>query len=179
MERTLDMHAPSGRFEERRLVIVLVDLAGFTRAVGHLPVLAIAEIVDWLYTLCGDRVPLYGGRIVHFMGDGFLAVFESESAADAVACVVSLRDDVQTMAVASGLAVEMGANVHLATVATGVFGAMSVPTDDVIGMGVIHTNRMGGGAGIRISEPVYRKLPSDQRTPWRKHQPPATYTLEP
>ena len=51
-------------------------------------------------------------------------------------------------------------------------------TYDVVGMGVIHAFRMGGGAGTRISEPVYRRLPSDRRTPWRKHQPPATYTWE-
>jgi hypothetical protein len=47
-----------------------------------------------------------------------------------------------------------------------------------MGAGVIHVFRMGAGPGVRISEPVYRKLPSGERTPWRKNQPPATYTLE-
>lgn len=47
----------------------------------------------------------------------------------------------------------------------------------VSGARVIHTFRMGSGAGIRISEPVYRELPSDRRGRWTKHQPPATYTL--
>jgi hypothetical protein len=36
---------------------------------------------------------------------------------------------------------------------------------------------MGSGAGIRVSEPVYRQLPNDERTPWHKYQPPATYTF--
>ena len=73
---------------------------------------------------------------------------------------------------------DLGANVHLATVVTGRFGVGSAATDDVVGVGVIHTYRMGAGPGIRISEPVYRKLASGERSPWRKHQPPATYTLE-
>jgi hypothetical protein len=98
-------------------------------------------------------VPEYGGRIIKLVGDGSLSVFEPGDAADAVACVTRLRDDIRSMSTTSGLAVEMGANVHLATVALGTFGTV-VPTEDVIGFGVIHTHRMGGGEGFRISEPV-------------------------
>jgi hypothetical protein len=59
----------------------------------------------------------------------------------------------------------------------GEFGPPGARQYDIIGAGVIHLFRMGSGAGIRVSEPVYRQLPSDDRRPWRKHQPPATYTL--
>jgi hypothetical protein len=58
-------------------------------------------------------------------------------------------------------------------VVEGEFGAEGVY--DVVGAGVIHTFRMGSGPGVRISEPVYRKLPSARRGSWSKHQPPATY----
>jgi hypothetical protein len=47
----------------------------------------------------------------------------------------------------------------------------------VLGAGVNHVFRMGSGPGIRVSEPVYRKLPSDERAPWTKRQAPATYTF--
>jgi hypothetical protein len=43
---------------------------------------------------------------------------------------------------------------------------------------VNQTFLLGRGAGIRISEPVYRKLPSAERTPWIKNKPPAVYVLE-
>jgi hypothetical protein len=33
------------------------------------------------------------------------------------------------------------------------------------------------GSGVRISEPVYRKLPNEHRGPWTKNRPPATYSL--
>lgn len=169
----------AARFEERTLVMVLADLAGFTRAVGHLRALEIAEVLDHFYVMCGELVAAWGGRVVKFSGDNCLAVFDVAGARDAVGCVVALRDAVSLMAAERRLELDLGANVHLATVATGRFGGESAPTDDVIGVGVIHTYRMGAGPGIRISEPVYRKLPAHQRRPWRKHQPPATYSLEP
>jgi hypothetical protein len=37
---------------------------------------------------------------------------------------------------------------------------------------------MGGGPGTRISEPVFRQLPSEAREAWNKHRPPATYTFD-
>ena len=147
-------------------------------AVAHLPALRIAEIVDRFYSLCGELVAAHGGHVVKFSGDNCLATFEPVAAPDAVACAVAVRDAVRSMGNDSQLDLDLGANVHLATVVTGSFGVGSAATEDVVGVGVIHTYRMGAGPGIRISEPVYRKLPSGERTPWRKHQPPATYSLE-
>ena len=177
MGATQGAHAPSPRFAERTLVMVLADLAGFTRAVAGLQAVEIAELLDRFYVLCGDQVIAAGGRVVKFSGDNCLAVFEPTAAADAVATAIALRHAVTSMGSERGLPMDLGANIHMATVAIGRFGSESAPTDDVIGVGVIHTYRMGAGPGIRISEPVYRKLPNDQRGSWNKHQPPATYTL--
>jgi class 3 adenylate cyclase len=171
--------ARSTRLAERTLVMVLADLAGFTRAVAGLQAVEIAEVLDRFYVTCEEQVAAWGGRVVKFSGDNCLAVFDVASARDAVGCAVALRDAVSELAAVTDLDLDLGANVHLATVATGRFGGASAPTDDVIGVGVIHTYRMGAGPGIRISEPVYRKLANDERGSWRKHQPPATYTREP
>jgi class 3 adenylate cyclase len=179
MGATKGVPALSARFGERTLVMVLADLAGFTRAVAGLEAVEIAEILDRFYVKCGQEVAAWGGRVVKFSGDNCLAVFDVAAARDAVGCAVALRDAVTAIAADGDLDLDLGANVHLAKVATGGFGGNSTPFDDVIGMGVIHTYRMGAGPGIRISEPVYRKLPNDERGPWRKHQPPATYTLKP
>jgi adenylate cyclase len=178
MGATKSVRAPAGHFEERTLVMVLADLAGFTRAVGHLQAVEIAEVLDRFYAMCGEQVAARGGRVVKFSGDNCLAVFDAVAARNAVGCAVGLRDAVWSLATDEGLDLDLGANVHLATVATGRFGGEWAPSDDVIGVGVIHTYRMGAGPGIRISEPVYRKLPNDERGSWRKHQPPATYSLQ-
>ena len=49
---------------------------------------------------------------------------------------------------------------------------------DIIGRGVNQTFLLGRGTGIRISEPVYRALPSSMRSPWIRHKPPAIYCVD-
>jgi class 3 adenylate cyclase len=157
--------------------MVLADLAGFTRAVGHLGSSEIAAVVDRFYRVSRELAEAHGGRILKYSGDNSFALWEAGQATAAVAYALALRDGVAALAGELGLDLELGANVHLATVATGRFGGGPAPQDDVIGMGVVHLHRMGAGPGVRISEPVYRKLASDERGVWRKQQPPATYHL--
>ena len=166
----------SADVRERQLAIVLVDLARFTHAVAGIDLRAMASLVATFYGAAEEVISSHGGRVVKFVGDGCLAVFEPEDAVRAVDAVEQLRSRVVSIGSDHGAELDVGANVHLSTVAEGDFGLGG--TYDVIGMGVVHTFRMGNGAGTRISEPVYRKLPSDRRAPWRKRQPPATYTRE-
>jgi adenylate cyclase len=168
---------PRPLFEERRRVLLLADLAGFTRSVASLGSLQIAELVDHFYRIADDVVGAHGGRIVKFVGDGCLAIFDEAHAVDAVTCAHALRERIRTLGPEHGVDLDLGANVHMSTVVEGQFGGGPTAALDVVGAGVIHTFRMGAGPGIRISEPVYRKQPNDTRARWRKHQPPATYTL--
>jgi class 3 adenylate cyclase len=174
-----DARTEGSRIEERTLVLVLIDLAGFTRAIAGLSAVQVAEVLDRFYASSGAVVEEHGGRVVKFSGDNCVAVFEPDHVVDALACVQAVRTAVVSMGRETDLDLDTGANVHLAKIVIGAFGAPYASGDDVMGAGVIHVFRMGGGPGVRISEPVYRKLPSSERTPWRKHQAPATYTLEP
>jgi class 3 adenylate cyclase len=166
----------SAEVRERQLAIVLVDLARFTHAVAGIELRALASLVATFYRAGEEVIESHGGRVVKFIGDGCLAVFEPDDAVRAVDAVEQLRSRVLSIGADHGVELDLGANVHLSTIAEGDFGLHG--SYDLIGMGVVHTFRMGGGAGTRISEPVYRKLPSDRRAPWRKRQPPATYTRE-
>lgn len=154
---------------ERSLVLVLVDLAHFTQAIAGRSLQELTELVDAFYRLAGTVIPQHRGRIVKFIGDGCFAVFDVDDTLAALDAVDELRAQVQEMQL------DLGANLHLSTVAEGQLGLDGAY--EVLGMGVIHTFRMGGGPGTRISDRVYRKLPSDRRSGWRKHQPPATYEL--
>jgi class 3 adenylate cyclase len=165
--------APSG-LSERRLVLVMVDLAGFTKAIAPLSSMQLAELVDDFYRLMAEVVISHGGRVIKFVGDGCLAVFDEDDALAAVTCVHDAIAPVRALGERHGVALDVGANVHLSVVVEGELGGRAT---DIVGAGVVHVFRMGAGPGIRISEPVYRKLPNDQRGPWRKHQPPATYTF--
>jgi adenylate cyclase len=160
-------------FRERQLVALMVDLARFTNAVAGMDALEIAALIDRFYATAATTVTQHGGRVVKYLGDGCLAVFPSEGAVDAVDCVEELRLLVDDLGSDFDADLELGANIHLCTVVEGEFGTEGVY--DIVGTGVIHTFRMGSGPGVRISEPVYRKLPSAMRDPWAKYQPPATY----
>ncbi len=164
-------------FRERQLVTVVVDLARFTQAVAGMDAMDMANLIDRFYNGVSTAITQHGGRVVKYLGDGCLAVFPAEGALPAIDAVDAIRLQVLDLATEFRLDLEMGANIHSCTVAEGEFGVDDAY--DVIGMGLVHTFRMASGAGVRISEPVYRKLPSDRRGAWSKHQPPATYTLQP
>jgi class 3 adenylate cyclase len=164
---------PPLEYRERRLVIVLFDLARFTHVIADLSLRETAELLDGFYRAAEEVIPDAGGRVVKFVGDGCLAAFDADDVLPALQAVEELAGRVRALGDARGLAMDVGANVHMATVADTALG--SSPTADLIGMGVVHTFRMGGGPGVRISEPVYRKLPSGERSPWAKRQAPALY----
>lgn len=168
--------APVAR--ERKVVLLVVDLAGFTRAVAGLETEAVVALLEVFFAEAGAVVREGGGRVVKYLGDGCLAVFDGDCAPDAVSCALAIEEVVRSVADRFNVDVELGANVHRATVHEGEFGPDDDRRYDVVGWGVMHAFRMGGGPGVRVSEPVYRSIPSAQRSVWRKHQPPATYSLE-
>jgi class 3 adenylate cyclase len=167
---------PTSEFRERVLVMVLVDLARFTQVISELSLRETADVLDGFYRATEEVVAQHGGRVVKFVGDGCLTAFAPDDAVAALDMVDVLAERMRRLGDERGLRIEVGANVHLASVAEVRLGTHGVA--DLVGMGVVHTYRMGGGPGVRLSEPVYRKLPSGRRGPWRKRQPPATYARE-
>jgi adenylate cyclase len=163
--------------KETKLVLWAVDLAGFARATGSLEALAVAALADDWYHRCGGAVRGAGGRVVKFMGDGCLAVFSESQVVAAVEGAVALRREVPSLCAKHHVALDVGANVHIGVVAEGEFGDADSARYDILGNAVVHLFRMGGGSGIRISEPVYRSLPNELRSAWDKNRPPATYSL--
>jgi class 3 adenylate cyclase len=161
--------------KETKLVLLAADLAGYTKACAHLDALAIAQFLDGWYRQATPILTSRGGRVVKYIGDGVFAVFPETAAVAAVDAASALRQAIERLR-GNEWRIDLGANVHLATVAEGEIGLED--RYDVFGSGVNHLFRMGGGPGIRISEPVYRRLPNEARGPWNKLKPPATYTLD-
>jgi class 3 adenylate cyclase len=158
--------------------LLTADLAGFARACTNLDALSIAAFLDRWYRQCSPLVTSRGGRVVKFMGDAVLAVFPEEAVLAAVDAASAMRVALGELRADTQWRVDLGANVHLAIVAEGMFGPAEDRRYDVFGSGVNHLFLMGGGPGIRISEPVYRQLPNELRDAWNKQRPPATYTFD-
>lgn len=164
----------SDAFVLEKLALVATDMAGFTRFGVHHDALEIAALLDRYYAAVTEILVAHGGRVVKFMGDGCFAAFPGERCVDAItaaeAAIAWDPGDVQ---------LRVGANVHVARVACGEIGPPPHRRWDVIGAGVNHLFRMGGGGGLRISEPAYRALPNERRANWRKDTPVAVYHFEP
>lgn len=166
---------PTQRFSERKRVLLMVDLAGTSRAVAGFEAAQIAALINSFFGVCGAAVASHRGRIVAFLGDGILAVFDEDEGVAAIEAAKDIARGLDGVRNEFGVDVELGANIHQAVVAEGEFEPDG--HYNVMGVGVMHTFRMAAGPGIRISEPVYRQLPSDGRSPWKKNKPPAIYTL--
>lgn len=166
-------------FRETKLVLISASLAGYARATADLEALAVAAFLDDWYRQCAQTIRARGGRVVKFMGDGCLAAFPEDDCVGAIETATELQRTIEGVRSKHQLKVEIGANVHLAVVAEGDFGPDDDRRYDVLGSGVNHLFLMGGGPGIRISEPVYRQLPNDRRGAWKKHRPPASYSWSP
>ena len=164
-------------FHETKLVLLSASLAGYARATASLEAISVAAFLDDWYRRCAQSVRTRGGRVVKYIGDACLATFPDQREVAAVDAAVELQSAAAEVRAKHGVKVEIGANLHLAVVAEGEFGPDDDRRYDVLGNGVNHLFLMGGGAGIRLSEPVYRQLPNDRRGAWKKNRPPATYAL--
>jgi adenylate cyclase len=163
------------RFEEKKLVLLSIDLAGFTRATAKLDALGVAALLEAYYAAAHGPILGGGGAVVKVMGDGILAVFHESACVAAVDAAIGATQAACDVAQARGMRIVAGANLHLAVVAAGTFSVDE--RYDVAGSGVNHVFLMGSGPGVRISEPVYRQLPNERRAAWKKSQPPAMYAF--
>jgi class 3 adenylate cyclase len=163
------------QFHTRKLLICNHDLAGYARLANTRTDHEIAQLLHEYYGLIVAAVRAAGGRVLKYMGDSVLSVFEPDHAADAVAVFAAVHSEVDEWARRRNARLESGCNMHLSEVVEGDFGPEGESRHDVIGSGVNHAFLMGRGPGLRISEPVYRSLPNDARAAWNKVKPPAVY----
>ena len=159
-------------------LIVLVDLAGYAKAFQSHTDEQMAALAQEYYVDCDRVFTENGGFIIKFIGDACLAVFPLDQASKAIDAVSRLQVLIGEISKRHKVDIGLGANLHAGSVIEGQFGAGSNQRTDIAGRVVNQTFLLGRGAGIRISEPVYRALPSAARSRWRKHKPPAVYHLE-
>ncbi len=160
-------------FVEQERLIILVDISSATRAMSGMTDLDVAHWLDRYYHLC-DRHLGGTGEIIKYMGDACLVLFPPDALAAAIDCLFALHGAF----VADRLApmTDLGVNAHIGNVVVGAFGPQA--RRDVIGSAVNTTFKLGGGAGMRITERVYRRMPEAMRARWQKFKPPTTYRLD-
>jgi len=135
-----------------------------------------AAFFQGFYALAAERLEPVGGRIVKFMGDAGLLVFEPDSAEPVISALDQLARDARDLAHSVGLDTYLNINVHVGPVLAGSFGAPGNERFDVIGKTVNVAARLGR-RGLTLSPQAFRCLGDEARKRFRKIMPPITYRL--
>lgn len=159
------------------LVIVVADLSGYHRGFRSHSDEEMAAFLHRFYSMADHVVHSSGGRVIKFLGDAFLATYPESEVTSAISATVSLEVGIARLAEDVGIDLRLGANIHAGNVVATELGTGESRRYDVIGRAVNQTFLLGRGRGIRISERVYRKVPSGDRSPWEKNRPPTVYVL--
>lgn len=158
-------HASQG--QERRLAILFLDMRGFTtRTAGQLPY----DVVFLLNRFFDAIVPPIieaGGSIDKYLGDGLLAVFETEdepsSARAGIRAAAGLSAALAAfnarLASEGAPEIRIGAGLHMGDLVLGEIGAANNAPRTIIGDSVNTTSRLEGrtkdlGVELLVSEPV-------------------------
>jgi class 3 adenylate cyclase len=153
----------SGAMGRERLVIVFVDLARFQIASRRVKDADLVPILEEYYDAMVSTLKPAGGRIVKFMGDGALVVFEVGDASDAAQAVLDLKRIVDEKLAARHFNAVLVARVHAGEVMAGPFGPKGEKRYDVIGQNVNRTAAMKLGELVSLTGDAYDALDGDTK----------------
>ena len=174
----MDSQPTVAQFPSAPMIILVVDLTGYTRGFHTHSDSEMAGFLDRFYRMVEHVIQEQGGKVIKFMGDAALTAFPPDAASEAVRAAVAMRHASDALADDVGLDFRLGANIHFGETVASEFGSGESRRYDIIGRAVNQTFLIGRGGGIRLSERVYRKLASEERSPWEKHKPPTVYVLD-
>ena len=151
-------------------VIWLCDLRGFSRIASRVSQDELIELLDDYLEIMARPVLDHRGQILKFMGDGFLATFDLESASRDVVCANALNaaEEVVTMLPAFNAkrraeakqTVDLGVGIHLGEVLYGNIGTRDRLDFTVVGSAVNEASRIEGlcrplGRNVLVSSTVH------------------------
>jgi adenylate cyclase len=144
--------AHSSQGEEKELAILFLDMRGFTaRTTGQLPY-DVVFLLNRFFDAIVPAVTRAGGTIDKYLGDGFLAVFETKSAASSAAAALKAVEDISNALVKFNATldnegqgpVKIGMGAHLGEVVLGEIGAIGQSPRTLIGDSVNTASRLEG-----------------------------------
>jgi adenylate cyclase len=127
---------------ECRMVVAMVDIAGFYQAIRDKSNRQLFSMLDQFYELIGTVIENAGGTVVKFIGDGAFMVFPGDQAAPAVAALRTLQAKTQTIWSEFNATCQVKINAHIGPVICGPVGTIGDKRFDVFGATVNDLYRM-------------------------------------
>jgi adenylate cyclase len=134
----------------------------------------VATYFQSFYQLGADHIEPAGGRIVKFIGDAGLVVFDIADAESTILALCEFSREARASAREFGFDTYLNVNIHVGPVLTGTFGPSGLERFDVLGKTVNIAARLGR-RGITLSAQAFRTLSEDGRKRFEKILKPITY----
>ena len=159
---------------EVSLLVAFIDLSGYALQATRVPDDELATVVDGYYELVAAHITAANGRVVKFIGDGTLVVFELADADAGIIALLALKDDIDRYLSERGWGCRANIKAHVGPVIAGPYGAHDDKRFDVIGK-TVNTAAMLDSAGVALSAEAFRKLAPSTRQRFKKHTWLTTY----
>ncbi len=156
------------------LGIVFFDLSRFAEWTSAGDDERVAGLIQCFYELSAEHLEPAGARIVKFIGDAGMAVFQPDDSEGCILALSELARTVREWAGQQGFDTYLNINVHVGPVVSGTFGPPSLARYDVLGKAVNVAARLGRN-GLVLSPQAFRTLSPAARKQFDKNMPPITY----
>ncbi|MCZ7666867.1 MAG: adenylate/guanylate cyclase domain-containing protein [Chloroflexi bacterium] len=157
--------------EEKQLTILFADIRNFTAfAEKQLPY-DVIHLLNRYFHLMGSVIEKHNGRIDNYMGDGLLAIFESDS--PGAAALNGVKAGLEMVAAMTGMqpylvqnygqTLQIGIGIHCGVVISGAVGGAERKNEMIIGDAVNFASRIEeankqSDTHLLISEAVYQEV---------------------
>jgi adenylate cyclase len=159
---------------ETNLLVVFVDLTRFGVQSQRVDDVALADTLDGYYERVGAAVGAAGGRVLKFMGDGILIVFEEDKVDGGVEALLDLKDAIDRWMAERRWECRLVAKAHFGPVVAGPFGETGGKRYDVAGK-TVNTAAVLDATGVTLSVAAFRRLAPGLRRRSKKHTASVTY----
>jgi class 3 adenylate cyclase len=159
---------------EVALLVAFVDVTGYALQSTRVADDELAGVIDGYYQLIAERVSAAGGRVVKYMGDGALVVFDAGDSDRAVEALLDLKLLVDRYYEGHAWDCRATIKAHVGSVIAGPFGPLDDRRFDVIGK-TVNTAAMLDASGVALSVEAFRALSPATRQRFKKHTWPVTY----
>jgi len=156
------------------LLVAFVDLTGFALQSTHVTDTGLADTVDGYYQRVAERITAAGGRVVKYIGDGMLIVFDADDTEPGVAALLDVKLLVDRYFEDLGWNCRATVKAHVGTVIAGPYGPPDDLRFDVIGKAV-NSAAMLDTTGVALSAEAFDRLSPTMRQRFKEHTWPVTY----
>ena len=163
-----------GNPTEKKLLISFCDLTNFAKISRRNDETEIFNYLSSIYEIIGEIIEDSNGRVIKFIGDSALIIFEENDVDAGVIALKKLKTEIDDYNKNISYESRLVVKAHFGKVITGMMGTKNNKRFDLIGneVNIAATLKSNGYA---ISVEAFRKLKPETRKLFKKHTPPITY----